>query len=101
MCVCDRPGSGTATTTATLLRSSSSMPLISHDSRATSSEMDLVWPAATHLASYTRALQEGWSPDNLRPEAALDELERIRRDSGRFIAEQVDREGSGPPVTLP
>ncbi len=63
--------------------------------------MDLVWPAATHLASYTRALQEGWSPDNLRPEAALDELERIRRDSGRFIAEQVDREGSGPPVTLP
>jgi predicted acetyltransferase len=63
--------------------------------------MELVWPAAEHLASYVRALDQGWSPDNLRPETALDELERIREDPARFIAEQVDREASSPSVTLP
>jgi len=63
--------------------------------------MELVWPAAEHLASYAHALGEGWSPDNLRPQTALDELERIRQNPARFIAEQVDRDASGPPVTLP
>lgn len=62
--------------------------------------MDLVWPAAQYLASYARALEQGWSPDNLRPEAALEELERIADDPVRFVAEQVDREAKGPPITL-
>jgi predicted acetyltransferase len=63
--------------------------------------MELVWPAAEHLASYAHALGQGWSPDNLRPQTALDELERIRQNPVQFIAEQVDRDASGPPVTLP
>jgi predicted acetyltransferase len=63
--------------------------------------MQLVWPAAEHLASYMRALERGWSPDNLRPEAAQEELDEIAKDPVRFIAQQVDREGKGPPVTLP
>ena len=63
--------------------------------------MELVWPAAQHLPSYVHALRQGWSPDNLRPEAALDELERIAGDPDRFLAEQIDREAKGPPVILP
>lgn len=63
--------------------------------------MQLVWPAQEYLASYTRALEQGWSPDNLRPEAGREELARIARDPARFLSEQVDREAKGPPVVLP
>ena len=63
--------------------------------------MDLVWPAAEHLASYVSALERGWSPDTQRPATARDELARIARDPAGFLAEQVDRDGRGPPVTLP
>lgn len=63
--------------------------------------MDLVWPAAEHLASYVSALERGWSPDTQRAATARDELARIARDPAGFLAEQVDRDGRGPPVTLP
>src|SRR5207253_11253160 len=63
--------------------------------------MDLVWPAAQYLPGYVHALQQGWSPDNLRPQAALDELARITEDPDRFLSEQVDREAKGPSITLP
>jgi predicted acetyltransferase len=63
--------------------------------------MQLVWPAQEHLTSYVHALQQGWSPDNLRPAAAQDQLQEIDRDAAGFIARQIDREGKGPPVILP
>ena len=63
--------------------------------------MELVWPHIEHLESYAAALRTGWSPDNTRPEAAQDELERIEADPLRFIAEQVDPEAKGPPIVLP
>jgi predicted acetyltransferase len=63
--------------------------------------MELVWAARSHLASYIDALERGWSPDNLRPEAGREELVRIREDASLFLAQQVDREGRGPPVVLP
>ena len=63
--------------------------------------MKLVWPAEKYAASYVEALRRSWSPDNLRPEAAREELSRIERDLAAFLAIQVDREGKGPPVTLP
>lgn len=63
--------------------------------------MQLVWPAAQYLPGYVHALQQGWSPDNLRPEAAVEELARIAEDPVRFISEQVDREAKGPPIILP
>src|SRR5438309_6739820 len=65
------------------------------------SMLTLVWPAAEHLPGYIGALEQGWSPDNLRPEAAREDLERIARDPERFLAERVDREGKAPPVVLP
>jgi predicted acetyltransferase len=63
--------------------------------------MELVWPALEYLSGYVRALQQNWSPDNLRPEAAADHLARIADDPARFLAEQVDREAKGPRVVLP
>lgn len=63
--------------------------------------MELVWPAAQYLSGYVHALEQGWSPDNLRPQAASDDLARIAQDPVRFLSEQVDREAKGPPVILP
>ena len=63
--------------------------------------MELVWPAAPYLPGYVHALQQGWSPDNQRPQAASEELVRIVQDPARFLSEQVDREAKGPPVILP
>jgi predicted acetyltransferase len=63
--------------------------------------MDLVWPATEHLAGYVQALQQGWSPDNLRPQTALDELARIADDPEAFVTAKVDREAKGPTITLP
>jgi predicted acetyltransferase len=65
------------------------------------SGIDLVWPAREYLTSYVDALHRGWSPDTERPAAARDELARIDGDADLFLAQQVDREAAGPPVTLP
>lgn len=63
--------------------------------------MQLVWPAQDYLASYVDALERGWSPDTMRVETGREELARIRQDPTLFLAQQVDREAKGPPVTLP
>lgn len=63
--------------------------------------MELVWPAPQYLPGYVHALQQGWSPDNLRPEAAAEELARIAEDADRFVSEQVDRDAKRPAITLP
>ncbi len=66
-----------------------------------SAAMELVWPAPEHLASHVDALERGWSPDSTRAEAGQEELVRIRKDPLLFLAQQIDREGKGPAVTLP
>lgn len=63
--------------------------------------MDLVWPATQYLPGYVEALKRGWSPDNRRAEAAVEELARIDADPVLFISQQVDREAKGPAITLP
>src|SRR3954470_23194419 len=64
--------------------------------------MTLVWPAREYLASYTAALERGWSPDNLRGEAeAREELARIAAGPDRFLASLVDKAAAGGPITLP
>ncbi len=63
--------------------------------------MQLLRPATEHLPSYISALQAGWSPDNLRPEVAQEELASIARDAAGYLARKVDREAAGGPVTLP
>ena len=61
----------------------------------------LVWPAAEHLPGYIQALQQGWSPDTLRPQAAQEHLELIAQDPKVFLSLQIDREARGPRVVLP
>ncbi len=63
--------------------------------------MELVRPGAEYLSGYIDALERGWSPDNLRPEAAQEQLARIADDPARFLSEQIDREAKGPRVILP
>ena len=63
--------------------------------------MDLVWPVHQYLPGYIHALRRGWSPDNLRAQAAQDELARIAQDPDLFLSEQVDREAKGPAIALP
>jgi predicted acetyltransferase len=65
------------------------------------SPVRLVWPSHAHLAGYVAALERGWSPNNLRPEAAQEELLLIRADADGFLKSLVDREAMGPQVTLP
>jgi predicted acetyltransferase len=63
--------------------------------------MELVWPNRRYLPGYIHALEQGWSPDNLRPEAAGEALVKIAEDPEHFVASLVDPEGRGAPVKLP
>jgi predicted acetyltransferase len=64
--------------------------------------MELVWPAAEHLASYAAALHRGWSPDNSRGEITrLEELQWIAGNPAAFLASLVDLEARGAPIVLP
>lgn len=65
------------------------------------SALQLVWPSPEHLPGYIAALERGWSPNNLRAEAGLEELALIRTDPDGFLAGLVDREAKGPPIALP
>jgi predicted acetyltransferase len=64
--------------------------------------MQLVQPSLDRLPSYVAALKRGWSPDNVRGAAAsIDELAQIDKDARLFVERLTDREGKGPPITLP
>ena len=54
--------------------------------------MDLITPTALHLPAYRDALRRGWSPDDLRPEAAQEELDRIAQDPDAFLRSFDQRE---------
>jgi predicted acetyltransferase len=64
--------------------------------------MELVRPSELYLPGYIDALNRGWSPDNLRGEAAIrEEREAIDADAGAFLSSQEDPEAMAGPVTLP
>ncbi len=65
-------------------------------------EMKLVWPSRGYLPGYVDALERGWSPDNLRGEAAArEQLAAIGEDADAFLATLVDKEARGPRIVLP
>lgn len=66
-----------------------------------SAGMVLVAPTPERLPAHRDALARGWSPDNLRPEAAAEQLRRIEKDPAGFLARLEDRDARGGPVTLP
>jgi predicted acetyltransferase len=54
------------------------------------------------LPSYRRALERGWSPDNVRGiVTARAHLEKIEADPAAFVASLVDRQATSGPLTLP
>jgi predicted acetyltransferase len=63
--------------------------------------MHLVWPAPEYLRSYCEALQRGWSPNNLRPQVAQEELAAIKNNPDAYFAQIVNFEGGGAGVKLP
>jgi len=77
------------------------MPTERPSNSSHSPRIELVWPSDEYLASYVSALEQGWSPDTSRAEAAHEQLARIAEDPATFLAQQVDREGNGPAVALP
>lgn len=59
-------------------------------------DVKLVWPAPAYLPRYVDALKRGWSPDNLRGDAAArEELERIAESADAFLASLVDLQPTG------
>ena len=55
--------------------------------------MNLVTPSQEHLESFTAALEQGWSADNVRGKVATDEeLAHLRGDPAAFLESLVDRE---------
>lgn len=63
--------------------------------------LKLVVPSLDFLPGYIAALKTGWSVDNLRPEAAAEELAKIEHDTAAFLRGKNDHAATGGPVTLP
>ncbi|MQY41587.1 GNAT family N-acetyltransferase [Epibacterium sp. SM1969] len=63
--------------------------------------MRLVKPSVDHVSAYIEALERGWSPDNLRPEAALEQLQKISENALKFVANLDDPSARAGPITLP
>jgi RimJ/RimL family protein N-acetyltransferase len=63
--------------------------------------MQLVRPGPEHLPQCVAALQNGWSPDNIRAAAAQEALARIEADAAGYLALTHNPQGGGEPVKLP
>ncbi len=59
-------------------------------------------PSLPLLDGYVSALERGWGPDTMRPEASSrGELEKIAKDPVGFVASLDDPGARGEPITLP
>ena len=54
--------------------------------------MQLLVPAAQHLASYGDALRRGWYPNTTRPASGPEDLRAIAANAAAFLAQQDDPE---------
>jgi predicted acetyltransferase len=64
--------------------------------------IELLRPTTVLLPSYVSALEAGWSPDNVRKEAAArEQLHAIEVDPERFVDSLDDPTASGGPIPLP
>jgi predicted acetyltransferase len=60
----------------------------------------LIKPSLECLPAYADALRRQWSPDNTRPAACGEELEKIAKDSAAFVTSLDDPDARGGPVML-
>lgn len=63
--------------------------------------MKLLKPSIARLPDYVAALRRGWSPDNLRSEAAQEQIESIEKDANSFVSNLDDPTAKAGPLTLP
>lgn len=63
--------------------------------------MKLRIPSIDDIPAYVSALRKGWSPDNLRPEAAHEQIAAISKDAASFVSKLDDPTAKAGPVTLP
>lgn len=63
--------------------------------------MELRAPSLELLPDYKKALEQGWSPDNLRPQAGQEHLDRIAQNPELFVQSLSDPEARGGPIKLP
>ena len=63
--------------------------------------IQLLRPARAMLPSYVAALETAWSPDNLRPAVAAEQLAAIARDADAFLRGLDDPEAKGGAIVLP
>ncbi|MGH1577805.1 GNAT family N-acetyltransferase [Planktotalea sp.] len=63
--------------------------------------MILLKPNIDNIPAYVSALQRGWSPDNLRSEAAQEQIASISKDAKSFVLNLDDPTARAGPVTLP
>lgn len=63
--------------------------------------MKLLIPSIDGIPAYVSALKRGWSPDNLRPEAAQEQIAAISKDAASFVAKLDDPTAKAGPITLP
>jgi predicted acetyltransferase len=63
--------------------------------------MRLAIPSLFHLDSYARALETGWSPNNMRAAQAQEELQKIKANPTAFLASLDSTKNAGDPVTMP
>ena len=63
--------------------------------------MHLLKPSLDHVQAYTAALHKGWLPDNVRPEAAQEQISKILESPSSFVASLDDPMAQAGPVTLP
>lgn len=76
------------------------MPIVGLNTRTM--PIELIKPDLAHLPAYAEALHRGWSPDNVRGEAAAREsLDQIARNEAGFVAALDDPHARAGPVTLP
>ena len=61
----------------------------------------LVKPSLAELPSYVAALEQGWSPDNMRQAVAPEHLEKIAADASGFLAGLDDPDARGDSIQLP
>ncbi|MCJ7872154.1 GNAT family N-acetyltransferase [Phaeobacter sp. J2-8] len=63
--------------------------------------MKLLKPDIHNLPAYLSALHRGWLPDNVRPEAAQEQIASIAKDAETFVANLDDPTAKACRITLP
>lgn len=63
--------------------------------------MQLVTPSLEYIDSYAKALESGWSPNNMRQEQGMEELAKIKADPVAFLASLDSTKVLGDPISMP